>query len=224
MSYFDELWRILMRIIEPSYEIVPVDLDALELIERVARTCYKTEDLIKEDSAEKFVRMLMNRGHHAMLEFARIIVRFICDRGVSHELVRHRLCSFAQESTRFCNYSKNKFGGEITVIRPCFWTEGSAQYKIWEYAMRDAEFAYMALLETGAKAEEARAVLPNSLATEIVVSANLREWKHIFKLRTSEFAHPQIRQSLIKLMYECWSELPVIFEDEVVAYESQKKL
>lgn len=204
-----------MKIIKAGYEILS-EINGnkiLQSIEKAARTCYKSEDLITEDSAKKLVANLLQRGHLAMIEHENLSVKFICDRGVSHEIVRHRVASYAQESTRYCNYSKDKFGNEITVIKPCFWDEHSAQYGAWETMCRQAEKCYFELLENGASPQEARSVLPNSLKTEIVMTANLREWQHFFKLRTASSAHPQIREITIPLLKELQSKIPLIFDD-----------
>ena len=158
-----------MKVIKPSFEVLtpisPSGIRELQHIERIGRVCYKSEDKITEDgeSAKKFVAMLIKRGHEAMIEHGSISVKFICDRGVSHELVRHRIASFAQESTRYCNYSQDKFGSELTFIKPCFWEEDSDKYKDWEYSVFTAERCYMDLLGHGATPQEARSVLPNSL-------------------------------------------------------------
>jgi thymidylate synthase (FAD) len=140
-------------------------------------------------------------------------VRFVLDRGVSHELVRHRLCAFSQESTRYCNYAKDKFGREITVVGPCFWEPDSAEWTHWRNACEAAERYYFYLLDSGATPQEARSVLPNSLKTEIVTTANLREWRHILTLRTGLAAHPQIREVMVPLLAEMKDRIPVIFDD-----------
>lgn len=180
----------------------------LTLIERAARTCYKSEDRITGQSAPKFVKMLLDRGHHAMLEFGFICVRFVCDRGVSHELVRHRLCAFAQESTRYCDYS----GGGILVVRPPE-IRGDALLDAWEDAILTSQEAYDALRREGATPQIARAVLPTCLKTEIVVGANPREWRHIFTLRTAKTAHPQMRELMVPLLAEMKQLVPVLFDD-----------
>ena len=202
-----------MRIINASYEIMD-ELDGkaiLEKIERVARTCYKSEDKITEGSAEKMVRALCKSNHEAMLEHFSFSVKFIVDRGVSHELVRHRVASFAQESTRYCNYG----GQGITVIKPCYMEENSTQYKLWESMCWEAEDAYIALVQAGAKPEEARAVLPTSLKTEVVMTANLREWRHFFKLRAlgcTGKPHPQMVEVALPLLKEVQEKIPVVFD------------
>lgn len=187
--------------------------DMLRRLERCGRVCYKSEDRITEDSAEKFIAMILKSGHESVLEHEKITVKFICDRGVTHEIVRHRIASYSQESTRYCNYSKAKFGGELTFIRPCFWDSDSGKYAVWKQAMEDSEKAYIKLISIGAKPEEARAVLPNSLKTEIVVTMDLREWRHFFRLRTSERAHLQIREIAVPLLKELQNRIPAVFDD-----------
>lgn len=204
-----------MKIINPSVEILtPVNgIDVLKTLELAGRTCYKSEDKITEDSCVKFVQNVLKRGHEAVIEHFNISVKFICDRGVTHEIVRHRIASYCQESTRYCNYSNDKFGNEITVIKPCFWDEHSAVYGTWEIACRQAEKAYFELLDNGATPQEARSVLPNSLKTEIVMTTNIREWRHFLKLRTSPAAHPQMREVAIMLLNQFKANIPVLFDD-----------
>lgn len=203
-----------MRIIEPSYHIeTELDGDAiLKRIERAGRTCYKSEARITETSARKFVAMVIRRGHHSVIEHEAASVRFVCDRGVSHEIVRHRLASYSQESTRYCNYSKNRFGNEITVVDPGPMLTND-QRVVWTQAMTYAEIHYFAMLEAGASPQIARSVLPNSLKTEIVMTANLREWRHFFSLRAAAPAHPQMRQLACPLLAEFRRLVPVIFDD-----------
>lgn len=214
-----------MKIIKPTYEILTPfsvgGIKELQHIEKIGRVCYKSEDKITEDgeSAKKFVKMLINRGHEAMLEHSCLSVKFIVDRGISHEIVRHRIASFAQESTRYCNYSKDKFGNEITVILPEYFDTGtgtssnSIVYNDWKIACENSEKKYFALLKNGATPQEARSVLPNSLKTEIVMTANYREWRNFFKLRTPQSAHPQMREIAVPLLNELKTLIPVIFDD-----------
>lgn len=204
-----------MRVISPGFTImsVPDGGEVLKHIEAAGRTCYKSEDKITPDSAAKFVRMIIGSGHDSVIEHASATVRFVCDRGVTHELVRHRLAAYSQESTRYANYSKDKFGNEITVIRPIFWKEGTEEYARWEQAMADAERAYLGMIDNGARPEQARSVLPNSLKTEIVMTANLREWRHVFKLRCAGPAHPQIREVMLPLLDEFHRRIPAVFDD-----------
>lgn len=204
-----------MKIIEPSVEILtPIDGKAiLKMLEAVGRTCYKSEDKIQEGSAEKFIAGIVKRGHEAVIEHYNITVKFICDRGVTHEIVRHRLASYCQESTRYCNYSSDKFGTEITVIKPCYLDEGTESYRMWAGLCSLAEAYYFDLLNYGCTPQEARAVLPNSLKTELVMTANIREFRHFFKLRCSKAAHPQMREVALMLLKEFKERIPVLFDD-----------
>jgi len=204
-----------MRIVDPGFEILslPELGQMLQNIELAGRTCYKSEDKITPDSARAFVERIIKMGHESVIEHAHVTVRFICDRGVTHELVRHRLASYSQESTRYANYAKDRFGREITVIRPMFWAGDSEEFRVWKQAMEAAESAYLALMDAGAKAQEARSVLPNSLKTEIVMTANLREWRHVFKLRCAGPAHPQMRQVMLPLLEAFHEQLPILFDD-----------
>lgn len=204
-----------MRIVEPSVEIMSIiDSDIiLKNLELYGRVCYKSENSISEDSANRFIRMIIKNGHESVLEHEKITVKFICDRGVSHEIVRHRIASYSQESTRYCNYNQDKFGNELTLVKPCFWEEGQVQYEIWKNNMQMIEDSYNKLISSGAKPEEARSILPNSLKTEIVVTMNMREMRHFLRLRTSPKAHPQMRQVAGMLLVKLKEKLPVIFED-----------
>lgn len=190
--------------------------EMLKRIERAGRTCYKSEDKITDESAPAFIKKILAMGHESVIEHEKVTVRIVCDRGVTHELVRHRLCAFSQESTRYCDYHKN---GEIQVIEPCFWPKNTDvpeiedKWILWRSAMIDAEHRYNMLRDMGASPQEARSVLPNSLKTEIVVTANLREWRHIFRLRTSRKAHPQMREVMIPLLAEFKERIPVVFDD-----------
>ena len=231
-----------MRIINASYEILS-DIDGikeLQHIEKIGRVCYKSEDKITDDgeSAKKFVKMLINRGHEAMIEHSMLSVKFIVDRGVSHEIVRHRIASFAQESTRYCNYSSDKFDNGITFIQPCWIEESLAgTYKIrwegnlgepidapfdkiitrgasdWFWDMAVAERDYIRLLEKEWTPQQARSVLPNSTKTEVIMTANYREWRNFFKLRTAKAAHPQMCEVTIPLLKELQTRIPVVFDD-----------
>ncbi len=204
-----------MRIIKPSISfITPLNQEVvLKRLEEIGRTCYKSEGKITDDSAGPFVQRIIARGHESVLEHCSFSVRFTVDRGVSHELVRHRLASYSQESTRYCNYAQNGFGGQITVIEPCYLERGTRAYNRWKEACSDAEDAYFDMLEWGCTPQEARAVLPNSLKTEIVMTANIREWRTVLKLRTSKAAHPQMREAMMLVMYRLHSEMPVLFGD-----------
>lgn len=194
----------------------------LELIELAGRTCYKSEGNITKGSSEKFVKMITKRGHHSVIEHSSMTVKFIIDRGVSHELVRHRLCAFSQESTRYCNYS-----GSVTFVIPPWIDIESGDYPLglhqddrtddilqntWADHCYQSEKVYINMLSLGWSPQQARSVLPNSLKTEIVVTANFREWRHIFTLRCSKAAHPQMREIMIPLLQECKETIPAIFE------------
>lgn len=208
-----------MKIINAGYEILtPISeggIKELQHIEKIARVCYKSESLITEDgeSAKKIIKMLIERDHTAMIEHSSLSVKFIVDRGVSHELVRHRIASFAQESTRYCNYSKDKFNNGIIFIKPFFFNSNDDRYKRWLSEMTSAEGAYLDLLNMGATPQEARSVLPNSTKTEITITANYREWRNFFKLRTAKTAHPSMREVAIPLLKELKIKLPIIFDD-----------
>ena len=211
-----------MKIIKPKYEILnEPDWDqALLQLEAAMRTCYKSEDKITTGSAEKLIRNIIKRGHESTLEHVGLSVRFTVDRGVSHELVRHRHCSFSQESTRYVRYD-----GEMEFIWPC-WLEDDALRAIdagfgvpmdsdpgqWTVAVRSAEQHYQNLLSKGWSPQQARSVLPNSLKTEVVMTTNLRDWRHIFHLRCDKTAHPQMREVMIPLYEELVEKCPIIFD------------
>lgn len=221
-----------MRLIKPSIEYLDGTANPLRAIESAGRTCYKSEDAITDDSAPVFIRKLIDRGHLAMIEHAYASYRVVCDRGVTHEIVRHRLFSYAQESTRYCNYK----GGVTFVLPPWIdleegeyatsWGEvgircslpvmdisaESARLSIWAAAMGSAEIRYQDLLKRGWSPQQARSVLPNSLKTEIVITGNLREWMHFFGLRTSKKAHPQMQEVANMLLADIKTRVPVIFE------------
>lgn len=210
-----------MRIVKPSIEfITPLNCDVvMQRLELCGRTCYKSEGAISEGSAEKFLKRIIQNGHESVLEHCSFTVKIICDRGVSHELVRHRLASYSQESTRYCNYSQDKFGNEISVIEPCFWQKGTNPYELWKGACILAESAYFELLEAGCSPQEARTVLPNSLKTEIMITANIREWRTILKQRTAKAAHPQMREIMMMILKKLKTEMPVLFEDVYMEVE-----
>lgn len=204
-----------MRIIEPKVEIItPINgEEILKHIEKVGRVCYKSESNIDDSSAEKFVSAIIKRGHEAVIEHFNITVKFTTDRGIGNEIVRHRISSYAQESTRYCNYSKEKFGDEISVVKPVDIKEGTKEYEDWVKAMMCAETSYMMLIDDGCKAQTARSVLPTCLKTEIAMTTNLREWRHFIKLRSSKAAHPDIRVLAIDLLNQFKEKIPVIFDD-----------
>lgn len=200
-----------MEILKPFF-VIEDNIDGeqiLKNIERYGRTCYKSEDKMTFDSARRFVAMILKSGHESVIEHEKITVRVVCDRGVTHEIVRHRIASYSQESTRYCNYKTRG----IKIIEPSFFVGDDTKYQIWLAAMQTCENAYNALIEAGASPQEARSVLPNSLKTEIVITYNLREWRHFFKLRCSKRAHPQMREISIPLLREFKRMIPVIFDD-----------
>jgi thymidylate synthase (FAD) len=216
-----------MKIINPSTRLYvngqplawKYGIDMLKAIERIGRTCYKSEDKITDDSYETFVRNLIKRGHLSVIEHCSVTADIICDRGVTHEIVRHRIGSYSQESTRYCNYSADKYGNEITVIDPgtAFeWGDtpaAMAKRLNWKSACRVAEMRYLKMLELGASPQEARSVLPNSLKTEIWVTYNLREWRHFFQLRCAPAVHPQMQEVARMLLAEMAAYVPIIFDD-----------
>lgn len=201
-----------MRIISPSAEILTATKDLEQILELAGRVCYKSEDRITADSAAGFIGRMHESKHESVLEHAAITVRFVCDRGISHELVRHRLASFSQESTRYCNYGKDKFGSMLTFIKPCFWPTDSFGFRRWKASCEESERAYLEILESGGTPQEGRSVLPNSLKTEVVMTANPREWRHVFKLRCSLAAHPQMREIMNPLRLEFVKRWPALFE------------
>ncbi len=201
-----------MKVIVPSYiiEKCPKGEEVLLWLERCCRVAYKSEDKIAPGSAERLIKSVLARGHESVIEHDYISVRFICDRGVTHELVRHRLAAYTQESTRYCNYTKVG----MQVIKPVFWDEGSTNYQLWHSIMSTLEANYNLLIGVGgASPQEARSILPNSLKTEIICTANIREWRHILKLRTSKAAHPQMRELMVPLLKELQTRIPLLFDD-----------
>lgn len=231
-----------MRLVKPSVVYLDGTENPLQKIEAAARTCYKSENKITEDSAEKFVSKLLDRGHEAMIEHAYASYKFVCDRGVSHEIVRHRLFSYAQESTRYCNYSggvefilpewiaqpigiyTNNTGGNWYVNHTvpdeeipegegnCVAFLSEPENK-WALQMFWSEKTYKSLLKDNWTPQQARSVLPNSLKTEIVVTGNLREWRHFFKLRTAPTAHPQMREVASMVLADAKRKVPVLFDE-----------
>ena len=208
-----------MKVIQASYEILtdlsnPIKI--LKDIERAGRVCYKSENNITDDSCTTFCKNILNRGHEAVIEHSQLSVKFIVDRAIANELVRHRLASYCQESSRYCNYSKDKFYNEIKVIEPEeLLPRNSTDYNIWWMSCKNAEEAYMVMISNGVKPEIARSVLPLSTATEIIMTANIREWRNVLKLRSSHNmrAHPQMRLICDRLLSELKSKIPVLFDD-----------
>lgn len=211
-----------MIVVKPEIEIIDMEdyQTILNKIERIGRVCYKSEDRIGEGTAEKFIAGIIRSGHESVIEHESVTVKVTCDRGVSHEIVRHRIASYSQESTRYCNYSKDKFQNQISVIDLATGfgydlddPEERKKYGIWTAAMESAEKYYFEMLNAGASPQEARSILPNSLKTELVMTMNLREWRHFIKLRLAGGAHPQIREIAGQLLAVFQKELPVFFSD-----------
>lgn len=211
-----------MNIIKPSIEII--DMDDYEKItrkiEKIGRVCYKSEGKISDESAERFIRNLIKSGHESVIEHESVTVRMICDRGITHEIVRHRIASYSQESTRYCNYMGDKFGNEITVVDIAGGFEYDLdnendlkKYEAWMRAMENAEKSYFEMLKLGATPQEARSVLPNSLKTEIVMTMNLRAWRNFFRLRCDSHAHPQMREVASIALKVFKEKLPIFFCD-----------
>ena len=215
-----------MLIIQPEIQVENYDgIKIMKNIERACRTCYRSEGLITEDSYKKLLKNCINRGHESILEHEKITIRMICDIGVYKDLTRHRFSSFSIESTRYCNYSKDKFENNIKFIKPVFYTPGvmeeyddpikkndylKTQY--WERCMKFIESDYMDMTNiVGAKPDELRMLLPHSTAAEVTMTANIREWRHILGLRCSKAAHPAIRQLLIPLLLKFKEDMPELF-------------
>ena len=207
----------MVKIIEPSFEILtPIDGNQiLKHIEKCGRTCYQSyeNETVDTSSAEKMIKMLIKMGHESVLEHFLITIKAKIDIGNYKDITRHRFASFSIESTRFCNYSKGKFGNELTVISPCNMDKNSGIYHTWLKTMNDIEKAYIDMSEMGAKPDQLRMILPHSLAAEVTMSANLREWRHIFKMRCQKAAHPSVRQIMLQVLNEFKKQIPVIFDD-----------
>lgn len=221
-----------MKLVNQSHEVLSImySENPLKLIELAGRTCYKSEDKITDDSAASFVQKLNKLGHHSVLEHSCMSVKFTTDRGVSHELVRHRLASYSQESTRYCNY----YSSGLTFIIPVWmsiepdndFTEEkllslnlSHNQRAFLRHLLDCERVYKELLSSDWPPQWARQVLPNALKTEIVMTTNLREWHHVLKLRTSFKAHPQMRELMISLLNYCKQNIPIMFDDIEVQHD-----
>jgi len=214
-----------MEIIEQSHKIIKIDNCPLELIEKAGRTCYKSESKINKESSEKFTKMIINKGHESVIEHAIITIKFITNRGVLQEIARHRICSLSVESTRYINYKNRdilfilpvwmdkKYLGKYKETSCIFFKDDIPfTHKVFLQSCLNSKFDYNNLINNGWRPEQAREVLPNSLKTEIIMTANLREWKHIFKLRTSKQAHPQIRKLMKNCLEDVKKQVPIIFD------------
>ena len=223
-----------MKIIKPLIEVEDYDgIKIMKNIERACRTCYRSEGMITDDSYKRLLTNCLNRGHESVLEHEKITVRMTCDIGVYKDLTRHRFGSFSIESTRYCNYGKDKFDNEIKFIKPVFykesWTdrnyEGSGmdideeKSKIWYDTMENIEDSYMDMAKLGCTPDEMRMILPHSTAAEVTMTANIREWRHILDLRTKKMTHPAIRQILIPLLLKFKKDMPELFSD--IEYDTE---
>ncbi|SRR6056297_486615 len=196
-----------MRILDPMVRLVdfPPTNTAYHRIAKAARTCTKSSSENKGlvDDTELILKCI-ERGHESVLEHVSVTAHIICDRGVSHELVRHRLAGFSQESTRWCNYGQYRFGGfnrELTFIKPATMYKGTTEYFMWKRLMENIEDYYMEYMRMSVSPQSARSILPNSLKTELYMTANLREWRHILKVRTAKDAHPDMRAVMKSLLF-----------------------
>jgi len=218
-----------MFLVKPSFNVI-TDIQPetmLRKIEKAGRLCYKSEEKIDKDSYKSFIKGIIKRGHLSVIEHENISVLFVTDRGISHELVRHRLASFSEQSTRYCNFAKKKFGNQLTFVIPPWIDITPGNYthstpidleskgaNIWFKSLLHSELQYMDLIINQKwTAEKARSVLPNSLKTEIMVTCNIREWRHVFQMRTDKAAHPQIREIMKPLLQHLQTKLPVLFDD-----------
>ncbi len=200
-----------MKIVEPTVNLEWITPDALKVLEGAGRICYKSESNITDSSAPSFVQKIIERGHEAVIEHASASFKIITDRGITHEIVRHRIASFCQESTRYCNYSNEKFDNEIAVIEPPKMNEASRN--AWIRACETAEKEYFIMLESGATPQIARSILPTCLKSEIIMTCNFREWRHFLKLRLAKGAHPQIIQIAQMIKEILISKYPEVFSD-----------
>ena len=202
-----------MRLVEPWIKVENFDgVKIMKRIERACRTCYRSEDKISEESYKNLLTNCLNRGHESVLEHEKITVRIYSDIGTYKDLTRHRFASFSVESTRYCSYNKDKYGNEIAVVNPVY-MEDKEVFETWKKAVEDMEKAYMKMKELGASTDMCREILPHSTAAEYTMTANIREWKHILELRTTNHVHPAIRQVLIPLLLLFKEQMPEIFGD-----------
>ncbi len=203
-----------MVIVEPKICVETYDSrKIMKNLERACRTCYRSEELVAPGSAEKLLKNCINRGHESILEHEKISIRMTCDIGVYKDLTRHRFASFSIESTRYCNYSKDKFGNEIKFIQPCNIDEDSDLYAFWQHTMEKIEMNYIHMANNGATPDQMRMILPHSTAAEVTMTANIREWKHILDLRTKKMTHPAVQQVMIPLLLKLQEDMPAIFGD-----------
>lgn len=203
-----------MKIINPKIEVEQYNpVKIMKNLERACRTCYRSEGLITDDSYKKLLKNCINRGHESILEHEKITVRMVCDIGVYKDLTRHRFGSFSIESTRYCNYGKDKFDNEIKFIKPCNIEEGTDEYTEWQWCLSQIEESYMKMTALGCTPDQMRMILPHSTAAEVCMTANIREWRHILDLRTKKMTHPAIRQILIPLLLKFKADMPELFNE-----------
>ncbi len=208
-----------MRIVEPWIKVEKIDgKQIMKRIERACRTCYRSEGKITEDSYKKLIKNCITSGHESVLEHEKVTVRIYSDIGSYKDLTRHRFASFSVESTRYCSYDKDKYGNEIAIMNPVY-IEDKEVYEVWKKTMEGMEKGYMEMKRLGASTDMCREVLPHSTAGEYTMTANIREWKHILKLRTNKRVHPSIRQVLIPLLKYFKEQMPEIFDD--VEYDEE---
>ena len=208
-----------MKIVEPWVEVEKIDgTKIMKRIERACRTCYRSEGKITEDSYKNLIKNCITRGHESVLEHEKITVRIYSDIGSYKDLTRHRFASFSVESTRYCSYDKDKYGNEIKFINPVY-IEDKKVYELWKKTMQEIEKNYIEMKKLGATTDMCREVLPHSTAAEYTMTANIREWKHIFSLRANNHVHPSIRQIMIPLLKYFQKEMPEIFGD--VEYDTE---
>lgn len=208
-----------MKIIKPLIEVEDYDgIKIMKNIERACRTCYRSEGMITDDSYKRLLTNCLNRGHESVLEHEKITVRMTCDIGVYKDLTRHRFGSFSIESTRYCNYGKDKFDNEIKFIDPCNMDEKEL-FNEWYSACIEIEQRYLKMAELGATPDQMRMILPHSTAAQVTMTCNIREWRHILTLRCSQAAHPAIRQILIPLLLKFKKDMPELFSD--IEYDTE---
>ena len=209
-----------MKLIDPLVEVEKYDgLKIMKNIERACRTCYRSEGLITDTSYKGLIKGCINRGHESVIEHEKITVRITADIGTYKDLTRHRLASFSVESTRYCNYGKDKFNNEIKIIKPCLIVEGTNIYTDWYSAMQHMESFYMRMVDNGAKPDQLRMILPHSTAAQYTMTANIREWRHILEKKKKKMTHPSIRQILIPLLLKFKRDMPELFED--IEYDTE---
>ena len=214
-----------MKIVRPSIRIEDKinGQEIIKKLEKIGRVCYKSEDNIKDKSAERFIANIIKSGHESVIEHVSLSVRVICSRATSHQWVRHRLASYSQESQRYCNYSQDKFDNELIFIEPTFSNKNPELFEGWAIAMQALENTYLTMIKLGALPEEARLILPNSAKTEFVCTMNLREWRHFFRMRCDKHAQLEIRLLALQLLDEMYNKIPVVFNDLYDEYKEEIK-